>query len=73
MVTPPAPWTILVASKNKEDLIKNEGIGVISTILPLKVYGDFPDAQGQLTHKSLVGSFRISNSSKLFMVVLVTR
>ena len=27
--------------------------------------GIFPDAQGQLTHNSLVGSCRISNSSKM--------
>ena len=31
-----------------------------------KSMGIFPDAQGQLTHKSLIGSCRISNPSKMF-------
>ena len=33
--------------------------------------GIFPDAQGQLTHKSLVGSCRFSNSPKLLCVSLL--
>ena len=33
--------------------------------------GIFPDAQGQLTHKSLVESCRISNSSKLLWLALL--
>ena len=37
-----------------------------------KSMGIFPDAQGQLTHKSLVGSCRISNPAQDVMVVLVT-
>ena len=41
-----------VACKNEEDPIKSEGTGVVTTFLPLQVYGDFQDAQGQLTHKS---------------------
>ena len=44
----------LVICKNEEDPSKNEGSRVVTTFLPLYVYGDFPDAQGQLTHKSLV-------------------
>ena len=37
-----------------------------------KSMGIFPDAQGQLSLQSMVGSGRISNSSETFMVVLVT-
>ena len=44
----------VVICKNEEDPSKNEGTRVVTTFLPLEVYGDFPDAQGQVTHKSLV-------------------
>ena len=33
--------------------------------------GIFPDAQGQLTHKSLVGSCRISNPFKILWLSLL--
>ena len=36
-----------------------------------KSMGIFPDPQGQLTHKSLVGSCRLSNSSKLLCLFLL--
>ena len=45
-----------VACKNEEDPIKSEGTGVVATFLPYKSIGIFQDAQGQLTHKSLVRS-----------------
>ena len=32
---------VLVTCKNKEDPSKNEGIRVVTTFLPLQVYGDF--------------------------------
>ena len=51
--------------KNEVDQIKNEGARVFTRFLPLKIYGDFPDAQGQLTPNSLVRSGRISNSSEM--------
>ena len=54
----------VVTCKNEEDPSKNEGTRVVTSSLLLYVYGDFPDAQGQVTHKSLVGSFRISNPSE---------
>ena len=39
---------IHVTCKNEEDPIKSEGTGVVTTFLPLKVYGEFfRDAQGQ--------------------------
>ena len=117
---------LLVACKNEEDPIKNEGARVVTTLfinfsdaqgqLPLmsvmescrnlnssellwlvllsarmkkihpkmkvlewsqhfshcKSMGIFPDAQGQLTHKSLVGSCRISNPSEILYLSLLS-
>ena len=51
---------VLVACKNEEDPIKNEGARVVITL-----FNDFSDAQGQLTPKSEIESCRNSNSSKL--------
>ena len=50
--------SFLVACKNEEDLIKNEGARVVTTL-----FIDFSDAQGQLTPKSVMESCRNSNSS----------
>ena len=50
----------LVACKNEEDPIKNEGARVVTTLLI-----NFSDDQGQLTPKSVMESCRNSNSSKL--------
>ena len=41
---------VLVTCKNEEEPIKNEGARVLTTL-----YINFPDAQGQLTPKSVVG------------------
>ena len=41
----------LVASKNEEDPIKNEGARVVTTL-----FINFSDAQGQLTPKSVTES-----------------
>ena len=46
----------LVAFKNKEDPIKNEGARVVTTI-----FINFSDAQGQLSLKSVTESCRNSN------------
>ena len=43
---------VLLVCKNKEDAFKIESTRVVTTFLPLSVYGDFPDAQGQLTPQS---------------------
>ena len=56
----------LVACKNEEDPIKNEGARVVTTL-----FINFSDAQWQLTPKSAVESCRNSNSSKLFIVALI--
>ena len=57
---------LLVACKNKEDPIKNEGARVVTTLF---IY--FSDAQGQLTFKSVLNSCRNSNSSELLWLVLL--
>ena len=51
---------LLVACKNKEDPIKNEGVRVVTSL-----FIDFSHAQGQLTPKSVMESCRNSNPSKL--------
>ena len=55
----------LVAYKNGEDPIKNEGARVVTTL-----FTDFSDAQGQLTQKSVMESCRKSISSDLLCLVL---
>ena len=50
----------LVACKNEEDPVKNEGPRVVTTL-----FIKFSDAQGQITPKSVMKSCRNSNSSKL--------
>ena len=42
---------VLVACKNEEDPIKNEGARVVTTL-----FINFSDAQGQLTPKSVIES-----------------
>ena len=51
---------VLVTCKNEEDLIKNEGARVLTTL-----YINFSDAQGQITLELVVVSGRNLNSSKL--------
>ena len=51
---------LLVACKNEEDPIKNEGARVVTTL-----FINFSGTQGQLTLKSVMGSCQNSNSSKL--------
>ena len=58
---------LLVARKNEEDPIKNEGARVVTTL-----FIKFSDAQVQLTPKSVMESCRNSNSSKLLWLVLLS-
>ena len=51
---------ILVACKNEEDPIKNEGARLVTTL-----FINFSDAQGQLTPRSMMESCQNSKSSKL--------
>ena len=55
----------LVICKNEEDPFKMNALEWSQYFSHYKSMGIFPDAQGQLTHKSLVRSSRISNPSKM--------
>ena len=57
----------LVASKNEDDPIKNEGARVVTTL-----FINFSDAQGQLNPKSVMESCRNSNSSELLWLFLLS-
>ena len=57
---------LLVACKNEEDPIKNEGARVVTTL-----FINLSDTQGQLTLKSVMEYCRNSNSSKLLWLVLL--
>ena len=57
----------LVACKNEEDSIKNEGARVVT-----KLFINFSDAQGQLTPKSVMESCQTFKPIQAFMVDLVT-
>ena len=50
----------LVACKNEEDPIKNEGARVVTTL-----FINFSDAQGELTLKSVMATCPNSNLSEL--------
>ena len=57
---------VLVASKNEEYQIKNEGARVVT-----QLFIDFSHAQGQLTPKSVMEYRRNSNRSKLLWLTLL--
>ena len=58
---------LLVAWKNEEDPIKDEGARVVTTL-----FINFSGAQGQLTPKSVMESCRNLNPSKLLWLVLLS-
>ena len=45
---------VLIVCKNEEDPFKIESTRVVTTFSHYKSMGIFPNAQGQVTHKSLV-------------------
>ena len=57
---------VLIACRNEEIPIKNEGAGVVTTL-----FIDFSDAQGQLTPKSVMEPCGNSNPSKLLWLTLL--
>ena len=59
--------SLLVACKNEEDPIRNEGARVVTTL-----FINFSDAQGQLTPKSAMESCPNSNPSKHLWLVLLS-
>ena len=54
----------LVACKNEEDPIKDEGARVVTTLFII-----FSDAQGQLTPKSVMGCCRNSSFNSVVLIV----
>ena len=58
---------VLVACKNEEDPIKNEGARVVTTL-----FIDFSLTQGQLTPKSAMESCRNLNPFKLLWLTLLS-
>ena len=59
---------VLVTCKKVEDPFKNECASVVTTDLSMRI---FPDAEGQLTPQSKVGSAWNSNSSKFLWLSLL--
>ena len=63
---------VLFTCKNEEDPIRNEGAGVLTTSLPLQVYGDFfkrSRAANSTLHGWIWLNFELIRD---FMVVLIT-
>ena len=54
-------WLVLLSARMKKIHLKMKVLEWSQHFSHYKSMGIFPDAQGQLTHKSLVGSCRISN------------
>ena len=62
---------VLLACMNEKDPFKIESTRKVTTFLPLSVYGDLPDAQGQLTLQSKVRFGQISNQSENLWVFML--
>ena len=63
---------VLLACKNEEDPIRNEGAGAFTTSFPLKVYGDFfkrSRAANSAVHARILPNFKLIRD---LMAVLVT-
>ena len=58
---------VLIACKNMEDPIKNEGARVVTTL-----FINFSDTQGQLTPKSVMESCGNSNPCELLWLILLS-
>ena len=56
---------VLIACKNEEDPIKNEGARVLTTFSPLYFYGDFSRLSRAANSAVLVQSGRISSLSEI--------
>ena len=67
-------WLVLLSARMKKIHPKMKVLEWSQHFSHYKSLGIFPDAQGQLTHKSLVGFCRISNPFEItmYMVVIVT-
>ena len=58
-------WLVLLPARMKKIYPKTKAFKWSQYFSHYKTIGIFPDTQGQQTHKSLVGSCRISNPSKM--------
>ena len=58
-------WLMLLPARMKKIHLKMKALGWARRFSHYKSMGIFPNAQGQLTHKSFVGYCPISNSSKI--------
>ena len=59
-------WLVLLSARMKKINTKMKVLEWLQHISHYKSTGIFPDTQGQLTHKSLVGSCRISNPFEIY-------
>ena len=64
-------WLVLLSARMKKIHPKMKVLEWSQHISLYKSMGIFQDAQGQLTHKSLVGSCRISNPSEILWLFLL--
>ena len=62
----------LVTCKNEEDPLENEGTRVVTTVLPLKVYGDYSKHSRAANSKVLCPKLPNLAPIRDFMGVLVT-
>ena len=64
-------WLVLLSARMKKIRQKMKILEFSQHFSHDKSMGIIPDAQGQLTHKSLVGSFRISNPCEILWLSLL--
>ena len=64
-------WLVLLSARMKKIHPKMKVLEWSQHFSHYKSMGIFPDAQGQLTHKSLVGSCRILNSFEIIWLSLL--
>ena len=64
-------WLSLLPARIKKNKSKMKELEWSQDLSHYKSMGIFPDAQGQLTHKSLVGSCRISNPFQILWLSLL--
>ena len=64
-------WLVLLSARMKKIHSKMKVLEWSQHFYHYKSMGIFPDAQGQLTHKSLVQSCRISNQSEILWLSLL--
>ena len=64
-------WLVLLSARMKKIHTKMKVLERSQHFSHHKSMGIFPDAQGQLTHKSLVGSCRVSNPFEMLWLFLL--